>query len=431
MTSLWRWFLAGVAIFGLDAAFGSAGFHFDEPTIILSTQDMVHNGLMFPDGTMGFVRQQGRDPYYVSGSGGRSSGVGLSAKLPTGSYAFAGTLESLRPSRQRDGWPANSLSSGRQQPSPDRSDFDRDYAGGGPTYLLQLPDGRGSADDVCAHASELQKVVPVRRVILLQIYHGEYHLLAPQSMPAYGGSGMAISCDGGGTFEKIGQILAPRVSREQFLAAHGTGGLWADGAMVEADARGERDCGKSACAGGDTRYYYLVFTDHNSSDERYTGLSIARIRVEDLLSAVRQRRAPQFRKYFNPSGAITFDGDYFTESGIGGQSTPILYVVGKYMNTPGVLYDAFLRKFVLFYQANQKEVVLRTSENLLSWSPAEIAYRLDPASSRKVFYPSVAGDGADPQVLEQMFYLYFLVREQGEHGFVNPQLLRQRVSVMP
>ena len=404
----------------------TVAFQFDSPTTILSAQDMDRNGLLFPDGTLWFLRQEGRDPYYISAAGGRLS---QSARLPAGSYAFAGTLESFHPAQSRNGLPVWSLTTGRQQPSPDGADFDRDYAGGGPTYALALPDS-ASADEVCGRAAGSM----ARRSVLLQIYHGEYHLFAPRGLPAHGGSGMAISCDGGATFEKIGQILAPQVSREEFLAAqalavHADVGLWADGAMVEADARGERDCGTPPCDDKREWYYYLVFTDHNAPAERYTGLSIARVRVQDLMRAVRQRRAPAFRKYYNPSGALTLEGDYFTESGIGGRSTPVLVTPGQYMNTPGVVYDEYLKKYLLFYQANQKRVELRTSKNLMAWSVPVVAFQLDSASDRRVFYPSAAGDGPDPEVLDQTFYLYFLVRERPEGRWVNPQLLREKVSV--
>jgi hypothetical protein len=386
---------------------------------------------MFPDGPLGFVRQEGRDSYYIFGSGGSFNGVGTSAHLPAGSYRFAGTLESFHPAETRNGWPVWSLTSGSQQPSPDGTDFDRDYAGGGSTYALAASDSHASIDVICRGTSMVGEKPVTRRDVMLQIYHGEFHLLAPKGMPAYGGSGMAISCDGGVTFEKIGQILAPHVTREEFLAAHLTGGMWADGAMIAADAQGERNCETAVCGGQHEGYYYLVFTDHSAPDEHFTGLSIARVRAGDLLKAIRERRPPQFRKYYNPDGAQTTERDYFTEPGIGGRSTPVVLATGQYMNTPGVVYDANLRRFVLYYQVNQKQVELRTSKNLVSWSPPAVAFRLDPASARRVYYPSVAGDGTDPQVLGQKFYLYFLVREQTDNRFANPKLLRERVSVTP
>jgi hypothetical protein len=72
--------------------------------------------------------------------------------------------------------------------------------------------------------------------------------------------------------------------------------------MIEADSKGERYCRPSTCTDRRERYYYLIFTDHNSPEEPYTGLSIARVRAEELLRDIAQRRAPTFRKYYNPGG---------------------------------------------------------------------------------------------------------------------------------
>lgn len=415
---------------GVAAQDSSVSFEFGTPTTILSTQDMDRYGVMFPDGTLSFLRQDSKDgePYLLFAAGGSFGGAGMGAHLLAGTYAFAGTLDSFHPMRRGHAWPTSALTVGRLQPSPEGTDFDRDYAGGGPTYRLAQPSG-GAAGDFCSRWPPAGTATTPRSGPLLQIYHGEIHLLPPKAMPGYGGSGMAVSCDGGQTFEKIGQILAPHLSRAEFLEAHVDGGLWIDGAMIEGDANGERGCVTTACPPGE-RFYYLIFTDHNSVDERYTGLSIARTRAEDLFSAIRQHRAPSFRKYYNPSGLPALQGDHFTEPGLGGRSTPVVLAPGQHMNTPGILYDDYLGRFVLFYQTNQKQVELRTALNVFSWSPAEVAFQLDAASNRRVFYPSVAGrEDADPQVPGQTFYLYFLVRERTSRGFVDPQLLREWVSV--
>ena len=410
-----RWLTVAAACGMALAGYARAiSFQFDAPAAILTSEDMERNGILFPDGIMWFVRKDGVDQYYVSGAGGTLSGAGKTARLPHGTYKFAGSLDKFVPAKLENGRPAYSLADGRKQPSPDGSDFDRDYAGGGPTYLFNLGTGRGP--------------------VFLQIYHGEYHLLPNKGLPGYGASGMAISYDGGDTFEKIGQIVSPHLSRTGFFDEQVNGGMWADGAMVEANADGHRE---SVPAGGRVaqdaqRYFFMIFTDHNEPRERYVGLSIARVRKADLLEAIRQRKAPIFRKYYNPSGAVTFEKDFFTEPGIGGRSTPILFNVGQYIGSPGVVYDSYLRGFVLFYQTNQKQIILRTSENLLQWSDPVTAFSLDASSDLRVFYPSVAGKDVDPEVPGQTFYLYFLVRERPPTGpFLNSRLMREQVKVTP
>jgi hypothetical protein len=401
-------------------------FHAEAPTVILSTDDMNHLGLLFPDGTLGFVRRPGTgDPYYILGAGGRLGGAGGDARLPPGSYAFTGTLDSLKAVSGPSGRPDFKLTVGSRQPSPDSADFDRDYAGGGPTYVLPAAGGPRTVGSVCGAGKSPSDGV------WLQIYHGEFRLQPPQGLPAYGGSGMAVSCDGGATFNKIGQILSPHVSRQEFLAANRASGLWADGGMVEANSRGIHSCPTSICNDHSGQYFYLVFTDHNSTAERFTGLSLARVPAPDLLGALREGRAPSFRKYFNPAGTLDFDADHFTEPALGGRSTPVLFTVGQHMNTPGVIYDTALQQYVVFYQANQKQLVLRTSKDLLNWSDPEVTYQVDADSERHVYYPSLTGDGQDPQMAGRNLYLFFLVRDTTGHGFHNPQLLRQKITVMP
>jgi hypothetical protein len=57
-------------------------------------------------------------------------------------------------------------------------------------------------------------------------------------------------------------------------------------------------------------------------------------------------------------------------------------------------------------------------------------FRLGQRLDLRVDYPSVAGTGADPQVPDRTFYLYFLIRVQPASGALrNPQWLRQLVEV--
>jgi hypothetical protein len=397
------------------------------PATVLSTADMERLGIAIPDGTIGFVREPGARDYYVAAAAGSFSGVGLRARRPAGTYAFFGALEGFEPVRREEGWPALSLADGRAQPSPDHSEFDRDYGGGGPTYLLH-PDGS------VAPLPAGQGRGPVSRdpgAVLVQIYHGEYHFRPKGGLPAYGGSGMAVSYDGGRSFVKLGQILAPHVTREEVAASSFGGGLWADGAMVEADGQRRwhaEDLGREASRRSD-RYFYLVFTDHNSLAEPYVGISIARAPVHELYDALRQHRAPRFRKYFDPQGQGASGADRFTEPGLGGRSTPVLATRGQFINTPGVLFDRRLQRYLLFYQSNQKEVQLRTSEDLIRWSEPFTAFSAGQDSDLRVFYPSVAGEDDDPQLPGERFFLYFLVRERDAAGrFAHPRLLREEIS---
>ena len=296
--------------------------------------------------------------------GGSTAGLGPGQGIvPFGTYKFIGTLDHLAPGKMGPQWPAYSLTKGVLQPSPDGRQFDRDYGAGGPIYAIP-----GSS-------------------ALLQIYHGEYY--CPPPTGHYGGSGMAVSRDGGDTFTKIGQILSPHVSQNEFCQSGTKGGFWADGAMIAADADGRHS------GAGDT-YEYILFVDHNSLGEPYIGISIARASKADVFTAISKGQAPQFKKYYNPSNAPGPLGQFFTEPGLGGSSTPIVAISKYFIGTPGVLYNSDIHKFILYYQYNQQHIAVQTSENLFAWSPPQNIVDVDPSANVRLFYPSMVGSGANP-----------------------------------
>jgi hypothetical protein len=107
-------------------------FRVVDSTTMMSSAEMNENGLMFPDEPIGFVPTSKPGQYLAFAAGGSFSGIRRNA--PAGTYKFAGTLDHLVPDKTGPQGPEFSLTAGRVQPSPDGSDFDRDYAGGGPTY---------------------------------------------------------------------------------------------------------------------------------------------------------------------------------------------------------------------------------------------------------------------------------------------------------
>jgi len=349
-------------------------------------------GLLFPDTSIGFVRAaDGR--YLAFASGGSVEGMGLGpGASPFGAYRFAGALDQLSPAGAVGRSPSPVLTNGRRQPSPDAADFDLDYGGGGPTYPL----GNGSS--------------------LVQIYHGERRCTPEAGAPAIGGMGMAISRDGGVSFAKLGEILAPHVSGQDFCRSDKRGGLWADGGMVAADAEGRR--------AANNPYEYILFVDHNSLPERDIGISIARVSHRELLAAVVAGRAPRFMKYYNPNGAAGPRGSYFTEPGVGGASTPI-FVPGGYVGTPNVYFDDDLSQFLICYQTNQKRIVVATSHDLFAWIERSTVVEIPQDDSDHLYYPSAVGTGADPLILGKRFYIYYLQRTPPN---TNPRLLRVTVS---
>jgi hypothetical protein len=395
---------AGVAASGTSTVqFSAAG-----PVTILTTDDLRRFGLFYPDMPIGVVpAPDGRD--FVFGPGGSFQHIGPGPeRRPTGTYKFVGTLDHIAPAKSDANGPEPSLMLGRRQPSPDGSDFDRDYAGGGPTYIVR--DARWQD-----------------KPILIQIYHGEYHPDAARGH-FFGASGMAVSTDWGDSFTKLGEILAPQVSREEFLASGAPGGPSTDGFLTEADENGNPITG--AAVDPASVYDYVIFADRGSMRER-PAFVIARVRKTELLDAVARGTAPQFKRYFAPAGASRPLAELFTEPGIGGNATPII-AQNDYLAQPEAVYDSYVHKFILSYMVNQKTIMLRTGDNLFHWSDPVTVVPPPGAANEKIFYPSLVGSDHDPQVLGKTFFVYYLLRTHvADGGRDSPEFLRTTATISP
>jgi len=364
------------------------------PTVIVSTSQMRDDGMMFPDTPFTFLRAaDGRLEAFASGGSVKDIGPGVSV-VPFGTYRFTGTPDHLAPVTSSGAWPTPALTKGRDQPSPDGRDFDLDYAGGGPTFQA----GPSA---------------------LIQIYHGENRCDPSIGIPAYGGSGVAVSHDGGKSFQKLGQILAPGVARDVFCNSGKHAGFWTDGDMIEAGADGAR-------TGTGAVYDYILFVDRNATDEPFIGMSIARALKADVLAAVGAGKAPVFQKYYNPTHAPGPAGQFFTQPGLGGSSTPVLVTPQIFIGEPSIRYDAYAKAFVATYQENQKSVAVGVTPNLFSWpAPAEVV-RLDPTDDAKLYNPSPLGMESDPAILGKSFYIYYLQRRP---RITEPKLIRITVDL--
>ena len=185
---------------------------------------------------------------------------------------------------------------------------------------------------------------------MLQIYHGEYSYNG-RGLPAYGASGLAVSVDDGATFRKLGEILSPHLSRDDFLKTNPKGGMWADAAMVDADAQGRHVDQDPSLSGTPTQpaFFYFVFTDRNNIEDIGNCIALARVAKDALIEAIRRGKAPAVDKYYNPAGDVSPNHGFFTEPGIGGRSTPtIVPAKFEFMSSPFVAYDSFIKKFVLY-----------------------------------------------------------------------------------
>jgi hypothetical protein len=385
-------------------------------TSIWTKQDRLNDGLFYyPDMPIGVIRAQDRSRYLFF-----APGTGLNqATQPNGEYLSAGTLDQFAPAVEGPSGPLPSMKSGLLQPAPD-GDYDRDYAGGGPTYVLGAPDYRlrGTIDRGNGETP-----------LLLLLYHGEYHPDAGKGLPFYGVSALAVSRDDGASFAKIGEILSPHSTLDETTT---TGlSVTADGALVEADDNGFPVTDSSADP--ERTYIYCLFSDRVIPNSP-SGFSLARVTKRDFIEAILKGQTPAFKKYYRPSAAEPASrSDLFTEPGIGGNSTFVVTQPGNYIATPQVRFSKALQKFVLVYPQNQNSVWIRFADNLFEWSAAQPLYlATDPAA--KVLYASAVGRGHDPTILGRDFYVYFVTGQvfQLQNIWTGPNgtLVREEVTVL-
>ena len=356
---------------------GEVGAHPHDPAfsvrpeeIILSAKTRARLHLpYFPDGSIGVLRARKR--YYFFASNG---GPNVNPKL-AGTIRLGGTLDRMTPDvTDRLGNPIPSLQNGLIQQEPNRDDFDRNYAGGGPVYLDK------------------------RSERIFHFYHGEYHPNGDEKL-FYSAIGLAVSNDWGKTFRKIGKILSPNAPRRlEFLP------------LSIADA--------SVVARGADLYAFYTDRSANPNDGpcyKSICIAVARARVSALRDfAYGKTKESSFRKYYVDS---TSGVGGFTQPGVGGKFTALITArveSGKnyWPGRPFVAYDEYIRRYILAYLNGTYGINLSTSTDLIHWSrPVLVVSQSQGVTSRKgtfVQYPTLIGTGGNPSILGRVFYLYYV-----------------------
>ncbi len=384
------------------------------PIAIMNARQQKRFGLWnFPDEPVGIIRWANQ--YYFFGSGVNQKG-GINKQQ--GTYEFKGSLEQIVPARigSRDQMPTPCLSPGEQEPSVDGNKFDRDYAG--------------------ASFASLIHVKGYDYPLWVLLYHGEFHQIYSDGTVhknkflSYASGGLAVSYDQGKDFQKVGQLFSPHVSLEEYINKVPQPEGVLDGgtaSWVEADKDGHR-----VDEPGKETYYYVIVGDKNSWQLTDYGFAIARARKQEVLDAIAQRKAPEFMKYYVPSGKPQNGVDYFTQSAKGGQSTLLLNMADEngYIAHPQLVYDDFLKKFILSYNYKQTMVYIRVSNDLIHWSDRKLIAQAP--GGYKLFYPTLAGDGEDPKVVGRHFYVYFATIPDAGHTPQNYKQFRRRdIDIVP
>jgi len=335
-----------------------------EPEVVMSAEKRMGLGLkIFPDGIFGIFKIKGQ--YYTFGAG---------QTLPTlpiyrdGTIRMIGNLENMRPDPvDENGIPLPPIS-----PNRSSDDFDKNYAGGGPVYF----DNEKSQ--------------------LIHIYHAEYYWNDSNSMNFYSSLGFAKSNDLGKNFTKLGEIIRPRIPRE-------------NGEQVDISSG-------SIIKNGD--YFYLYFSDKDYNHY----IALARAKVSDVLNLAEMGQVANWKKYYNGT---------FNEPGLGGNSTPLFEVESdSWCVFPSVSYSKYLEKYVMVYMVRLNTFELRLSDDGVIWGEPTLLLRAH--GEEAIVYPTIIGIVENQNQLGPEFWVYYTHYEHSDHSYdlwIDAKLMRIKIKV--
>ena len=365
-------------------------------TLVLNLAVRDGLGFMFgpPDGYLGVLRHRGAYTFLVPAM----SSTSCSTQNIQGTYRLGGDLTQFTNAYGC----AVSLKDGAEgNVEPNGYTFDRDYSGGGPVAEVSL-NGQPA---------------------ILMVYHGEWHPGGLcNSVPwFYGSLGMAVSTDGGASFQSLGEIVQPYPTRTEGL---GTAADCHDvhvgyGTLVLADAAGN-PLPREARSDPSRGYYYVFYTD---TDPTITTppcnggaycVAVARARRADVIKAILAGDTAAFpslfKKYYcsSPSGPCDFSepatGQDRNNAVNSGHYTPLFAQAG---GQPTVIYDRTIKQFLMVYQA-AFQLYIQASPNLLQWSGVPLPNGTIDESPNLLGYPTLVGEGRNPSIGGANPYLFYL-----------------------
>ena len=274
---------------------------------------------------------------------------------------------------------------------PNGYTFDINYAGGGP--VLPVTSSSGQAG-------------------VLHVYHGEFHGgVCGTGTCTYASLGMALSKDGGATFQKLGEIVQPYATRSTQINA-GTYTQLGGGTLILADANGNH-IPNVAAADPSSVYLYVFYYDADPSAASPCDvgqcLALARAQLSAVLNAAFAGNTAAFptlfTKYYNngwTQPGTSGDPNAATNSG---HYTPVIAATGAF---PSVLYDSTTQQYLIAYAAaNHTSITMQHGSSLLSWSgPISTGVLTDGTNA--LLYPTLVGEGSDPTTSSGEPWLFYL-----------------------
>lgn len=338
-----------------------------------------------PDGNIGVLLTGGRYSFFMPA---RGSSTCTGTPTAQGTYRLGGTFSAITAP-----FGCSAAITPSSNGDPNGYTFDQDYAGGGP--VLAITSSTGAAG-------------------ILHVYHGEAHggTCASTGHCTYSSLGMAISSDGGATFQKLGEIVQPYLTRAAVLGANqgiDVGG----GTLIVADGNGAHIT-NLATADASNVYLYVFYTDRDPSAATATAcnqtpcLAVARAPLlcvfADAFAGNTAAFPTLFKKFYN--GGFTepaTSGDPNAASNAGHYS-PVVAAAGSF---PSVLYDASTQQFLLAYTTSNHAIVMQHGSTLLSWS-GPIASGAITDGTNSILYPTLVGEGDDPATGNGTPWLFYI-----------------------
>ena len=275
--------------------------------------------------------------------------------------------------------------------------FDRDYVGGGPVMRVPNPDGGTSA--------------------VLMVYHAEFHWgpqCGAENAPCfYGTLGLAASMDDGVTFQKLGEIIQPNISRPDWIADDPNGSL-AIGAGPFALGDANHRAIDPETADPANAFLYVYYVDQAYADaEVVCGskqcLGVARASLKSVIAAAfaldRAAAPTLFKKYYAGAfdqPAASGDPNDAVGAGLYSPLADATYEVS-------VLYDRAIDQVIMAAKVPAtSQIGFRTSADLVTWPTAPVATALVPATGDGgLRYPSLIGETDDTSVGATAPWLFY------------------------
>jgi len=206
--------------------------------------------------------------------------------------------------------------------------------------------------------------------------------------------GLAISRDGGKTFQWCGHILTTHLSYKTW-EEH-----WVRGKSVGPDAYPNVGLANYVVRDG---YFYLYYTDTVDSPDTFVqGVAVARAKVDEVMAAAESLKTTPWKKYYQGK---------WNEPGIEGRFTPLNIEPRGFLHGDAA-YNSYLDAFVLVARygkqpdgakSNQGQVLIAFSRDGINWSE----WRVVHSDERLHDYPSIVSTGDDNEVLGKCFWIYY------------------------